>query len=344
MGKLIDLTGKKFNKLTVIKREGSDSKGHATWQCQCECGAFLVVRGDLLRIGKVKSCKNCKIDNLAGQIFGNWTVKEEAGRSTSGHILWLCKCTCGKEQKITGSKLRSGIFKECNHPKIEDLTGKIFGDWEVIDFDKKDKYYTRYWLCKCSCGTIKSVAEKYLKSGHSKSCGHNQCIDLQGKTFNKLKVIKRVENNSRGDAQWLCQCECGNLIVTSGVRLRNGTTTSCGCIVSKGEAKIKHYLNKLGIKYKTQYKFNNLYGDKNCLKFDFIIFKDNLVHCLIEYQGEQHFKSIDFFGGDEKFLKQQEYDNKKRDFCKQNNLKLIEIPYFDYNIINEDYIKKLLDA
>ena len=343
MGKLIDLTGQKFNKLLVIKRAGSDHIGHATWQCQCECGTYIIARGDLLRVGKIKSCKNCKNENLTGQIFGNWTVKQKAGQDNSGHILWLCQCTCGKQRKITGSELRNSISKKCNHSVFEDLTGKTFGEWKVIKFDKKDKYYVRYWLCQCSCGTIKSVAEKYLKTGHSKSCGHNNVVDLQGKVFGKLRVIKRVENNSRAEAQWLCQCECGSSAIVSGIRLRNGSTISCGCITSKGESKIKHYLDKLEVDYKTQYSFNELRGDDKCLKFDFVIFKNNSIDFLIEYQGEQHFRPVEFFGGEEQFLKQQEFDNKKRDFCKQNNFKLIEIPYWDYNIIDENYIKKLLN-
>lgn len=56
------MTGKQFGFLTVIGRSGS-KRGLATWLCQCECGAQIVVSGYLLRRGSVQSCgcKKCSI-------------------------------------------------------------------------------------------------------------------------------------------------------------------------------------------------------------------------------------------------------------------------------------------
>ena len=56
-----------------------------------------------------------------------------------------------------------------------------------------------------------------------------QFKDLTGKKFNRLTVIKRVENDSHNAAQWLCRCDCGNEIVVRGYCLTNGNTKSCGC-------------------------------------------------------------------------------------------------------------------
>lgn len=54
--KLIDLTGKKFGKLTVVERAGSTNHGAAKWRCVCECGNETVVIGDELRKGNTRSC------------------------------------------------------------------------------------------------------------------------------------------------------------------------------------------------------------------------------------------------------------------------------------------------
>ena len=53
-------------------------------------------------------------------------------------------------------------------------------------------------------------------------------IELADRRFGQLVVIKRVENKGMQPA-WLCLCDCGKTTITTGGRLRNGSTTSCGC-------------------------------------------------------------------------------------------------------------------
>lgn len=63
------------------------------------------------------------------------------------------------------------------------------------------------------------------------SGGDNMAVKNEiGNKYGRLTVLKRVENNYRGDAQWLCQCECGNQVIVKGVSLRSGHTRSCGCL------------------------------------------------------------------------------------------------------------------
>lgn len=56
MSKLIDLTGQKFAKLTVIKRAENAKNGNVRWECVCECGNKTIVTGGNLKSGTVKSC------------------------------------------------------------------------------------------------------------------------------------------------------------------------------------------------------------------------------------------------------------------------------------------------
>ncbi len=53
--KIIDLTGQKFGRLTVIERCGVKD-GHAAWKCKCDCGSEKVVNGRNLRNGRTTSC------------------------------------------------------------------------------------------------------------------------------------------------------------------------------------------------------------------------------------------------------------------------------------------------
>jgi len=57
-GNVINLTGQKFGHLTVIERDGSDSRGEAKWKCKCDCGNpnFISVLGSNLRTGHTQSC------------------------------------------------------------------------------------------------------------------------------------------------------------------------------------------------------------------------------------------------------------------------------------------------
>ena len=55
-------------------------------------------------------------------------------------------------------------------------------------------------------------------------------IDLKGKRFGRLTILKRVENGKWGHTRWLCECDCGNIIEVVGYYLITGHTQSCGCL------------------------------------------------------------------------------------------------------------------
>lgn len=104
--------------------------------------------------------------------------------------------------------------------KFIDLTGKNFNDWKVIDYAGKG-----YWNCECSCGEIRKVLGKTLRSGASKSCGHNtnNLKDMTGMVINEWRVIDYA-----GDGKWNCECSCGNKSTVHGYDLRNNKSIDCG--------------------------------------------------------------------------------------------------------------------
>lgn len=113
-GKMIDLTGQRFGKLTVIKEAGREKKG-VVWLCQCDCGNTKTVRSDHLRSGDVTSCGCGRMKDMTGMKFGNLTVIEDVGRTNNGDILWLCQCDCGNTTKVSGHNLRTGNSKTCGN-------------------------------------------------------------------------------------------------------------------------------------------------------------------------------------------------------------------------------------
>lgn len=131
-----------------------------------------------------------------------------------------------------------------------------------------------------------------------------------------------------------CRCKlCGHLWSPIGRSLKNGQ--GCPhCTMSKGEIMVKQFLESHKIIYETQKTFDDcIYEQK--LKFDFYLSDYNI---LIEYDGEQHFKPVDFANkgiewATNLFNKNLEKDAIKNKYCKDNNIRLIRIPYYEYNNI-----------
>ena len=108
------------------------------------------------------------------------------------------------------------------------------------------------------------------------------------------------------------------------------------CVKSKGIIEIIKQLKDFNINIITEYRFENC-KDKNSLPFD--IYLPNYNIC-IEYDGEQHFEPIRFNGislekAKEIFERTKKHDTIKNNYCKENNIQLIRIPYWNKNLIKE---------
>ena len=153
--------------------------------------------------------------------------------------------------------------------------------------------------------------------------------------FGKLTALYPIENRTKNrEVQWLCECECGKKTVVTTYNLSNRKVSSCGCMASKNEEKIKKILINNNVKFKQQYTISDLINPKtNCrLRFDFAIFdKDNCLVMFIEYDGIQHFQVVNFTSNKkknkERLLHSKETDKIKNDYCKQNGFSLFRIPY-----------------
>ena len=88
------------------------------------------------------------------------------------------------------------------------------------------------------------------------------------------------------------------------------------------------------------YCFDNLYLNQGWpLRFDFAIFENGKVITLIECQGEQHYNKDEFFTDDSLLIR----DNLKKKFCLENKIPLIEIPYYDYDKIDAEYLRRVMN-
>jgi|GEM_PF-464541 len=124
-----------------------------------------------------------------------------------------------------------------------DLTGERFGHWLVLSKDEANTKKNVYWICRCDCGTIRSVAGTSLRGGISVSCGcekdkktsirtRTNVEDMSGRRFGMWTVLRQDlsdQSTSKRGARWICRCDCGRIKSVLGYALRDGRTTSCGC-------------------------------------------------------------------------------------------------------------------
>lgn len=227
--------------------------------------------------------------------------------------------------------------------KLIDETGNRYGKLTVIK-RAPNKGTAACWVCQCDCGNIVIIRGRDLRNQHTQSCGclkninlieHNKIIfkDLSGQTFGWLTVLEKAPFYGKNNmTMWKCQCKCRKIINVQRNNLLSGNTISCGCkTISMGEEKISNILKKYNITFETQKTFKScrFLDTNNLARFDFYLPHFNTI---IEYDGQQHFKiGTGYYNDKEKFKKIKEHDQYKNQWCKENNILLIRIPYTHYD-------------
>lgn len=220
--------------------------------------------------------------------------------------------------------------------KAEDFIGSQFGELTVDSVFKKNN--RSYCNCTCSCGEQVVTTFSNLRTGNTSSCGKHKKVffkDLLNQKFKKLTVIEKTDKRKNGKIIWKCICDCGNECFVRSDYLINGHTTSCGCLLSKGEEKISQILRDNGIMFQ-QHKIilDCKFPDTNYPAiFDFYIEPDyrNKIFIsqsyFIEFDGIQHFQSSSGWNTEEQLTKTKNNDKIKNEYCIKNNIPLIRIPY-----------------
>lgn len=264
------------------------------------------------------------------------------GRYEGSNKKIKCKCLiCHNEWEPTpNSLLRKHGCPSCannskkrTHQEFVDLLMFINQNIKILG-----KYIDSKTKVECNClvcnNTWKATPSNLLKGQGCPSC------NIKNRTKTQEKFLKDVESvmpnikvlgayiNSHEKIK--CECtSCGNVwnAIPNNLLLGVGCPH---CNSPKGERRIKIFLERNAFVFVQQKKFDDLIGMERPLSYDFYIPDYNI---LIEYQGQQHYYPVNFFGGERQFCIQQENDNKKRKYAKDKGMKLLEISYKDYNNI-----------
>lgn len=288
---------------------------------------------------------------MIGEKFGSLTVlrldeeknnqlklERKQGLRSNAPVYYICQCDCGNILSLAKQKIKNRKeygCKKCKNIEFNKYIGMKINKWLILDYINKNNNH--YFLCQCDCGTKKEVNCYNIINEKSKDCGcgRKQTVstilsrNIIGEKFGRLTVIDKIGTNKFGKTLFRCKCDCGNDCVAIYSSLISGHTISCGCIHSKMNAKIKLYLKELDVDFEDE-KFIR-YNDNEYGKFDFYLPLYNLV---IEFDGEDHYMPIDRAGkgkewAEEHFEITKYRDSLKNDYCKNNNINLLRIPYWE---------------
>lgn len=187
-------------------------------------------------------------------------------------------------------------------------------------------------LCK-KCGNVfKQIPYAHLNGQGCPYCGKEKIGNTLRKTFDVFKEEANSVHNGKYkyfdeyiNSKTKIKIECP----THGIFYQEPQSHLMGkgcplCNSSHTENEIRQLLIENEIYFEEQKRFNWL--EKQSL--DFYLPKYNIG---IECQGIQHFKPIDFFGGEKCLIENKNRDERKYKLCKENNIKLLYYANYDYN-------------
>lgn len=292
-----------------------------------------------------------EVYNLVGDEYTPLTEYEKSSK----HVI-MKHNLCGNEYPVTpnhftvngrrcpecadnGATRRKTVeqFKK----NIEDLVGN---EYELLSTSYKNNHTNvmmKHKLC----------SHEYPVSPHNFLAG-NRCPECANKTRWQKQKMSHEEFVSRlydvvGDKYeaiseydgynthlMIRHNECGHEYPVQPANILYGKGCPA-CNQSKGEELINSLLEDSGVDYNREHKFEGCKHRRE-LPFDFVIFENGLPILAIEYDGMQHFRPMGVWGGEEKLKRTQICDKIKNEFCENNDIPLVRIPY----TYNEEQVKE----
>lgn len=259
--------------------------------------------------------------------------------------------TQGQRCKKCGIKRRTDMKAKSHEEFLKDFYN-IFNEDEYSVVGDYKNSHTRIEIVHRFCGSINKVFPYNLLQGKS------TCLKckIENHNMNMRKPHEKFEEemNQLSDGEYTLIGEYKSALSKVLVKHNlcnheyyvNPNKFLLGrrcprCKQSKGEKKVSRVLTSLNEKFETEYTFKDC-KNKYVLPFDFMVYKDDSLYA-IEFHGEQHYKAFDYYGGEKAFEYRKNNDSIKKKYCEKNGIKFLEIPYWDYenieNIIIE-YLKK----
>lgn len=330
---------------------------------QCSCGNIFEASFDKFKNRNKRQCNECGklINNEKKRLSFNY-VREFIENNSECLLLSAedeyknnmsklkFKCKCGNIFIASFSNFQTHDKRRCNFCSKQNAINKIQTNIsDIYNVYTEKGFIPLFDKCKNTNEKLPAIDKNgykiFVSPSQLKTKGTN--IFNISNIFSYENMLKYIETNEPtqkllsdryigAHEQYSFLCEHNHIYKTTWSEFLTGTRCSI-CNKSKGEKKISNVLDFYSVYFIQQYKF------KDCklkikLPFDFYL---PLYNICIEYQGIQHYEAVDYFGGKDQLVIQQNNDQIKRDYCLNNNIKLIEIPYWDFESIEQILLNEL---
>ena len=236
---------------------------------------------------------------------------------------------------------RKYLCKLCNTRAVKTLLKAC--EENNIEILERSNNTTDFWTLKCNkCGEIFKRAPSTWIQHSCPNCGHRSSLTPIEKREEEIRKKFGPEEFTVLDPShqhFVIKHKCGYVRTTTYYAFMHSKGCPiCARTLSKGEFAIMSFLERNHISYISHAKMG-----QTKQTFDFFFPQYNLA---LEFNGIQHYKPIKIFGGEERFIQQQQYDSNKIEYCKNNNIELKIISYLDFDnieVILTDLFKKFND-
>lgn len=251
------------------------------------------------------------------------------------------------EKRLYDNIIHHHGCKACAKEKHRSVCASHFQKYTAEDVDSILKSYHYDWLNRDDYVNAGSIIEhRCLNCGHiarsnitnilnGRMC--RGCSPYKKKTSEEFSAIVSVVDDGYELLSEYKNCKekvtlkhkaCGHVFDMTPDSFIGGSRCP-HCMSSHGEMEIKRCLDNAGISYIQQYRFD---GCRNIKPLPFDFFLPELNAC-IEYNGQQHYYPVDYFGGDDGYEYRQRNDEIKRSYCIDNGISLVIIPYWEFESI-----------
>ena len=360
-----------FDETTIV-----DNRTYFTVKCK-KCGnIYQTTPANLFQGSKCRKCKVVERKNKANVLeFLKERYADSIDFTDSEYknirTPIICKCKlCGKEFNITPQYYNRDIKIKFPCPHCRKERERLEYQEEVLNridqkfpnkFDCSKVYVinakTKITLICKNCNTEFQITPDLLLNSSGCFIGCPNCAEksrIEKRTKTTEDFIKKsrelygdlydysesIYKGHRKPIKIICR-KHGPFITLPHYHLAKygGTCPKCHC--SSGELQIMNILEKLKIPYIYQFqiKSDKFSNTKKYVLMDFLISKNSQI-MFIEFNGEQYYKPIKQFGGEEAFEKQLIRDQEVKEYCKEKNYPLLIIPYNYSNNNIEKLIKQ----